>query len=289
MSQNQILIDRFLNHQDLHQSLPHSKSLADIGWTTEKINKKDQIFFRPFGPINIAKFQRPETLDLEAVDHFRKKHKTLTLYLEPKKDSGLPKNIGFKSTPFAHSSTSLIDLTLKNEGLLATFNQNTRRNLRSSNTDLTVKSIPLADLTQSHILDLYTLQDNWYKQKKALTYPKEFLNSVLSNYKGHGHLHFAYYQNTPCAFLLTLYWDRVATYYLACANTLGYKIAAPTKLTWEAFQVSKQEGCEIFDFGGIYDPRYPKLYKNWQGFTKFKEGFRPTFISYPETRLLFFW
>jgi lipid II:glycine glycyltransferase (peptidoglycan interpeptide bridge formation enzyme) len=81
----------------------------------------------------------------------------------------------------------------------------------------------------------------------------------------------------------------VATYYAAYAAPAGYKQFAPTLLTWTAMQVAKGRSCDIFDFGGIYDPRYPKMYKNWQGFTKFKSGFHHTTLSYPPTTLQLFW
>ena len=49
---------------------------------------------------------------------------------------------------------------------------------------------------------------------------------------------------------------------------------------------SKAEGCQIFDFGGVYDERYPKTYKGWKGFTVFKEGFSPLPVVFPEPRVL---
>ena len=44
-------------------------------------------------------------------------------------------------------------------------------------------------------------------------------------------------------------------------------------LVWEAFKLAKKRGCQIFDFEGIYDERFPKAGTAWKGFTKFKEGF----------------
>ena len=82
--------------------------------------------------------------------------------------------------------------------------------------------------------------------------------------------------------------QQTAIYYAAFSEELGYELFAPTLLTWTAMITAKNAGCHIFDFGGIYDPRY-RMYKKWQGFTKFKEGFSPTVVYYPPTQLLLGW
>lgn len=283
------LVSRFALRHDLHQSPMHSAVMADIGWETIPLSPGSHLFLRRLGPVSLAKIQRPRTLDLDKLALLRRQHHILTLYLEPKLNDPLPAHLGWRSEPFAHSATSLLDLTLSPSALLASFNQNTRRNLRTLPPALSLRSTPLARATPTQLEHFFTLQDDWHRRKKVATYPTPFLRSVLRHYHRHGHLHFAFVDNQPCALLLTLYFDHVATYYIASANPVGYAHAAPTVLTWAAIQLAQQEGCDIFDFGGIYDPRYPHMFKGWQGFTQFKTGFRPTPVSYPETRLLLFW
>jgi lipid II:glycine glycyltransferase (peptidoglycan interpeptide bridge formation enzyme) len=70
-------------------------------------------------------------------------------------------------------------------------------------------------------------------------------------------------------------------YYCAVSSKDGYAQKAPTALVWEGILAAKKAGCEILDFGGIYDPRYKDSYKRWTGFSKFKEGFSPTPFLYP--------
>ena len=111
----------------------------------------------------------------------------------------------------------------------------------------------------------------------------------IKNYGKHGDLHLAYLGQDLVGALLILYHDSVATYWAAFASPSGYKSFAPTLLTWTAMKKAKENKSEIFDFGGIYDPRYPKMYSRWIGFTKFKSGFNPTVISYPPTALQLFW
>ena len=283
------LASRFAARSDLRQSPMHALVMADIGWETIKLSPDTQLFLRRLGPVSLAKLQRARRIDLSQLRFLRKKHHIVTLYLEPKLGDPLPPSLGWHTEPFAHSATSLLDLTLPSSALLASFNQNIRRNLRSLPPPLTLTSIPLTKLSAQHITDFFALQTAWERNKHASSYPTPFLHSVLQRYHGHGHLHFAYANNVPCALLLTLYHDHVATYFIASANHAGYTLAAPTHLTWAALQLARQQGCEIFDFGGIYDPRYPRMYKGWQGFTQFKAGFRPNVVTYPATKLLLFW
>lgn len=282
------LATRFCLRGDLHQSPMHARVLTDLGWTKIPLSPGSQLYLRRLGPFSVAKLQRPNKIDLDQLQPIRKQYRILTLYLEPKLNDPLPPKVGWRVEPFAHSKTSLLDLALPEKTLLASFNQNTRRNLRP-NPDLTFTTTALSALNTTQIDGFFALQHSWHHTKKVASYPENMLRAVFRHYATHGHLHVAYYQNTACAHLLSLYHNRVATYYIAAANETGYAQAAPTHLTWEMIKTAKKADCDILDFGGIYDERYPKMYKGWQGFTKFKAGFRPTVITYPETKLLLFW
>jgi hypothetical protein len=65
----------------------------------------------------------------------------------------------------------------------------------------------------------------------------------------------------------------MAFYWHNCSNKEGKKLFAPTLCLWTAIKESKKRGLKIFDFEGVWDERYPKLNRGWQGFTRFKLGF----------------
>jgi lipid II:glycine glycyltransferase (peptidoglycan interpeptide bridge formation enzyme) len=265
--------------------------MHEIGWKTE-IHGDSQLYYRSLGPLTIAKIQRPKSFDLEWLKTFRQKHKTLTTYIEPSLTSTLPeKRLGFHVEPFAHSSTSLIDLRPTEQNILNTFSQKTRYNIVHSlkKAELRIETTELGKLNKKQLTDFFSLHAEWSKQKNVIGYSVELLNAILKSFSKSGDLHLAYQGDQLVGTLLVLYHDSVATYWAAFASPLGYKTFAPTLLTWTAFQTAKAKKCEIFDFGGIYDPRYPKMYKKWVGFTKFKSGFNPTVISYPPTILQLFW
>lgn len=269
----------------------HKRLLESLGWRVI-IQDESQLFLRPFGPVAIAKIQRPRLLDLPWLADLRKQHHILTLFIEPGLSAPSLGKLGIPVEPFAHSATSLLDLTQDASSLLASFSQKTRYNIiRNLKKDaLSIISTPLKDATRAQRHDLMMLRDSWGRAKKVIGYAAPLLENILMSYKHHASLHLAYTQTRECVgALLILTHDAVATYYAAFAQTEGYHLHAPTLLTWQALITARKNGCDIFDFGGIYDPRYPKLYRKWQGFTKFKSGFHPTVVSYPPTYLKLFW
>lgn len=269
----------------------HTDLMRHIGWQVE--GKPDsRIFYRPLGPVCVAKIQRPKKLDLDWLKHFRHSHHTLLTYLEPGITTPLPQTkLGIKVEPFAHSCTSLVDLSGDSRQILSSFSQKTRYNIIHTlkKDNLSVTTVPLNDISRNQKDDFFALHSNWSKQKNVIGHPLYLLEGIIKCYRRSGDLHLCYKDNTLVGSLLILYHDSVATYYAAFASDSGYRHYAPTLLTWTAMEQAKARGCDIFDFGGIYDPRYPKLYKNWQGFTKFKSGFHPTIVSYPPTTLQMFW
>lgn len=283
------LTTQFLARSDLHQSPMYAKVMEDLGWITVG-QAGSHIFLKKLGPFTLGKMQRPEKIDLSYVNSIRRQHHSLTLYLEPKTNEGDQK-LGISSEPFAHSATSIIDISQSVATLLASFNQTTRRHIVAGlkNENIKITSIPLAKLTEHEHVVFAQLHAEWDDLRRGTSHPQSYLESVMKHFAGYGHLHLAYQDNLPCALLLTLYHDDVATYYTAFANESGYTSGTPTLLTWTALLTAKKAGCDLFDFGGIYDERYPKLYKNWQGFTRFKTGFRPTTVLYPPSYLKLFW
>lgn len=265
--------------------------MREIGWSvTGKLHS--ELFYRTLGPLTVAKIQRPKKLDLAWLANFRKKHHTLTTYIEPGLTTTLPsKRLGIHVEPFAHSCTSLIDINRSEQDILNSFSQKTRYNIVHTlkKGEIKVITTKLGHLYKKQLDEFFALHESWSHKKDVIGYPIPLLNAVLKSFTDTGHLHLCYKGDELIGSLLTVNHDSVTTYYAAFASPLGYKTFAPTLLTWTAIQTAINSKSDIFDFGGIYDPRYPKMYKKWQGFTKFKAGFNPTVVSFPPTSLQLFW
>ncbi|MBP9703045.1 peptidoglycan bridge formation glycyltransferase FemA/FemB family protein [Candidatus Woesebacteria bacterium] len=283
------LISRFKSRLDLHQSPAHAEVMKKIGWSVDG-KPGNHIYYRSLGPLTVAKHQRPNEIDVERLKVFRKHHKVLTTYVEP--GLGDTYDGGYPVEPFAHSTSSLVDLAQSGSALLMSYTQKTRYNITHSlkANKVNIISTPLPKLKNQELSDFYALHAEWSKRKNVIGYSRDLLEAVLTSFDKKSTLHLAYdAQGTPHGALLILTCDRVSTYYAAFSSTTGYSLYVPTLLTHQAMLTAKDNGSDIFDFGGTYDPRYPRMYKKWHGFTKFKEGFNPTTIQYPPTKLHLFW
>lgn len=314
-SQQPSIYDLFAAQRDIHQTSMYANVMRAIGWTIEG-KPGSQIFVRKLGPIAVAKMQRPEKVDLSVIEAVRKKYRTITFQLEPALQSVVekkkltfslhiehdePKNwisfwnsYGYTHTvmPLAHSASSLIDLRLIEQQLLEHFSQKTRYNIRKGekNNTLHIEIVPLNKL-DSHWKKIFlNLRAEWSKRKNVMGYDEIFMNGVLDSFTNHGACLFAVDESgKTLATLLILTTDKTAIYFSAFSSEDGYAVHAPTLLTWTAMKWAKDLKMQIFDFCGVYDPRYTGTYKRWKGFTEFKERFRPTFFLYPKSYMKMGW
>ncbi|MEI6690950.1 MAG: peptidoglycan bridge formation glycyltransferase FemA/FemB family protein [bacterium] len=264
--------------------------MSEIGWIAEG-QSNNLIYIKKLGPISIAKTQRPRELDQIWLKKLRHNYHILTAYVEPSLcQADLPK-MGWLVEPFANSATSIIDLNLDEQDLLSSFKQKTRYNIgyATKKNNLQIITKEFQSLTPHDLQIFKTSRESWSKRKGVIGYEESFIKALLKHFSSSGWLHFAYQEDVCVATLMILKNNESAIYYSAFAEPIGYSLFAPTLLTWQALTTAKKNDCTIFDFGGIYDPRYKNMYKKWQGFTKFKEGFSPTVITYPPTQLLLGW
>lgn len=309
------LYDLFIRQQDIHQTPMYANVMRAIGWTIEG-KPGSQIFVRKLGPIAVAKMQRPTKVDLSTIRNLRKKYRTITFQIEPalySKVDGKTYNfpfttdneepntwistwnsIGFSHTvmPLAHSASSLIDLRQSESQLLESFSQKTRYNIRHAEKQqhITIHVVRLHSLDQKWRSEFLALRAEWSKRKNVMGYDEKFMNGVLHSFSQHGACLFAVDESgKTVATLLVLTTANTMIYFSAFSSVQGYALHAPTLLTWNAIVLAKELGMSIFDFGGVYDPRYTGTYKRWKGFTEFKERFKPVYFLYPKSYMKTGW
>jgi len=283
------IVAKFNKYTDLHQNPRFAKALGEIGWTI--LGKPgNYLFLKKIGPVGVAKIQHANLIDFDWLKNIRRKYHIFATYVEPgllNKDIG---KIGWPAEPFAYSATSIVDLTLSKRELLDSFKSKTRYNIGHTERkkELKIVTKDFHDLSPSDLSIFDKSRIAWSKRKGIFCYEGKFSNYLFKHFDRSGWMHFAYFENVCVGSLMILKNNQTAIYYAAFADKLGYSLFAPTLLTWTAMLTAKKAACQIFDFGGICDPRY-KMYKKWAGFTRFKEGFSPTVVYYPPTRLLMGW
>lgn len=269
--------------QDLRQTKEYALFLRTQGWQTEKI-KNTFIFVKklPFLPISVIKIQRPNfqsklSFDFSLIDKIAKKHRAIFVKIEPfgSFDKNFFKNAGFKKDfwPLLPPKTLWIDLEKSGKELLENLSKKTRYDLRKAqNSDLKIKTISGNELKEKQLENFHEFFKSTRKEKKLWIPHFNYLKSLFKNFDNKSFLLLAYFKEKIITAVVLLFSENMAFYYFSASNRLGNKLFAPTALAWQAIKLSKKQNKKVFDFEGIYDPRF-KVTKPWQGFSHFKKGF----------------
>lgn len=283
--------------KDVHQSDKYGQYMRKIGWIVEKVDGC-QIFIRQFSPIgSFIKIQRPNfSIPFKKIEKIAKDYRGFKIVIElslNKQSNGRATHLsgrqieqfrkfGYKKTnsPYLPTKTIHIDLSQPEKEILAQMKKKTRYCLRrAQKSGLTVKKSKdiesFIHLKLRHFFPFSFLIKKEIKTLWQIFYPK---NAVILEAKRHND---AYHCDRILGGVLLLFHQGISHYWLAASTKRGKKLFAPTLLVWEAVKLSKKRGCKIFDFEGIYDQRFQKATKSWQGFTRFKRGFGGQEIEYP--------
>jgi len=278
---------------DIRQSPQYVKYMKLIGWETVK-TKNGQIFVKKFPLIgSVIKVQRIKPpVPLLQIEKLAKKHRACLIEIDQEKlvtsdresvirnqrlVAGNFKKYGYKinKRPYFPTKTIQIDLNRNEEEIFNSFSEAKRRAVRKAiKNGVTIKE----DDDYKEFL--------WLKKKSLLEKfvlpimaEKEVKNLWQAFFPKNAKIILAYFKNQPVGGIFLLHYNKVAYYWLAASCKLGKKLFAPTLLVWETLKIAKKMGCQVFDFEGIYDQRFPV--KSWLGFTKFKQGFGGKEIFYP--------
>jgi len=295
---------------DIHQSKKYGQYMKKIGWIVEKVNDC-QIFIRRFPLIgSLIKIQRlNQPIPLKEIEKVARKYHAFKIIIEPQAKSLLRwwsrkagtartvgrsdkhekltseisltmkqlKSFGYKksNSPYLPTKTVQIDLTLPEKEILSQMKKKTRYSLRRAQKSSLIikKSEDIESFIQLKAKYFFPFGFFVKKEINALWqifHPKHAILLLASDTN-----------NDSLAGIFLLFHQKTAHYWLAASTKQGKKLSAPTLLVWKALKLSKKRGCKIFDFQGIYDSRFHKTTKFWQGFTRFKKGFGGKEIEYP--------
>ncbi len=259
--------------EDLRQSNEYGKYIERIGWRAVKFPHQDmQIFIRKLGPVRVAKLQRTSlSIPWKNVDNILTSEKVMMCTIEPLlaeiKEFGLN---GYKTNkePLLGTKTLRVNLRPKEEEIFNSFKKDCRyiiRKLRITNHKLQIN-------------DFDNFYDIWKKSAKR----KRLWIPGINEYKS---LIGCFGKNVFCltidnlAGALILLNKKTAFYYYAGATGEGTVKDLPYAVVWNAMLEAKKRGCQVWDFEGIYDARWPN--KSWAGFSHFKKSFGGKEIEFP--------
>lgn len=278
---------------EVQQSLLYKSYVRALGWRV--IGKRGRyIFIKSFPFIGgLAKIQRIVSLPdvTELVSTLSLQH-VRTVIIEPDSSvsqtafdrwtSRLSHHLRISKTPYIPTKTILIDISRSQQLIFKEFSEAKRRGVRRA-----IKHGVI--IRKSMDIDTFIKTKNRASGFLGFmtTYGVRQLWQIFA--PKHAAILLAYHaektqNNKPLGGIFLLFWNHVAYYWIACASKHGKKLFAPTLLVWEAIKLAKSKGYRLFDFVGVWDERNPEYYKEWIGFTKFKEGFGGKEIYYPITK-----
>lgn len=278
---------------DIRQTENYAKYLASEGWTIERIGEIN--YFIKNLPLigSVLKVQRPAEIRIDTIRKLAKKYHSFQTIVEPKTemDAEFLTSVGFKLSkkPYLPTKTLQIDLTKSKESILGNFKKDARRAIKKAayaeasapngGGEFTIKEY-------SSPGEIKVFREAWKNSVKFNRYvPRvQGLINLRKSFPGDYSLFLASHNISGSIIggaLFTRSLHDICYYWQAFTNSEGRSSLSQYSLLYQGILWAKKQGCKIFDFEGIFDPRFPD--KSWLGFTHFKKSFGGYEVSYPGT------
>jgi hypothetical protein len=270
--------------EDLRQSEAYGRYMERIGWKVVRIQDsgfKIQLFIKKLGPVSFAKIQRTKRgLPMEEIVKILKINRTVMCKIEPAvtAESEVLRVNGYKISrePLLGTKTLRVNLRPKQSEILNSFKKDARYTLRK----LLISNYLIS---KNNFGDFYTIWKQSAK-RKSLWIPKK--TEYESLVKAFGKNVFCLTVNDMAGALILIH-KKTAFYYYAGSTNKGNALNLPYLVVWKAIQEAKNRGCQIWDFEGIYDSRWPN--QGWKGFSHFKRSFGGYEFLFPGSFEKWFW
>lgn len=273
--------------QDVRQTTEYGSYIRSIGWNCEVVSEGNisvQVFVRKMGPVAIAKIQRTNLpLPINELRKFLKGRKVIMCKLEPQinqndEEMQSVKKLGFRQDkwPLLASKTLRVDLKPSLEKIEMSFKKDARYCLKKSR-------LSAVEIRQNEWDLFYEIWKKSAKNKDIWILSKDHLNGLKSSF---GEAAFCLTAG-KMAGVVVLVVGGAAYYYFSAALPEAKELQLPYRLIWEAMVIAKKRGAKVWDFEGIFDPRWPT--KSWKGFTHFKRSFGGQEITFPGSFVRWGW
>jgi hypothetical protein len=261
--------------QDVRQAEEYAHYVQRMGWRVEQLavgSWQLAVFIRKIGPVGIAKIQRVDVEDWGAVNEVLKRNRVVYTKYEPLTNDQWPmtndQRFRQDSWPMLATRTIRVDLRPSEQDIVKTFKKDCRAILR--NIQYSVFNIQVNDFGGFY--------EMWRKAnhiKNLWTPNKQHFDALVESF---GKKCFSVTINSLAGCVVLMH-QETAYYYYAGSLPEGKKLHLPYLVVWEAMKEAKKRGCKIWDFEGIFDPRWPN--KSILGYTHFKKSFGGEEIEFP--------
>lgn len=264
---------------DLRQSKSYATYMKNLGWQVEKVNNI-YCYLKKFPLLGyFAKIQRPTEISSTLINKIEAQFHPFQIIIEPVSINSIPvlkkAKFNLSKSPYSPTQSLLLNLTPSTYSLYHSLEKETRRLLRKTqNQEISeTKNVPLFHRAFNSAVN------------RSRYVPSIINLTSLQNAFGDKSLFLLTQNHTAGAVFLRT--KRTGYYWLAFTSKEGRRNKSQYQILWQGLEWAKNEGCEAFDFEGIYDTRFP--IKSWKGFTHFKKGFGGIEVKYPGTFSKFSW
>jgi hypothetical protein len=269
---------------DIRQSVQYANYLEREGWIVERIDGINY-FIRKFSIFgSILKLQRPEKVNFDTIDKLCRKYRVFQIILEPNNElqtKSLASN-GFKlsKSPYLPSKTLQIDLTQSEKVIFSHLKKDARGALRKGS-DRVIK-------TYSTDTEIQKWREAWKNSVNFDRYVPSVnqLINLRKSFPNNKSLFLASHNISGSIIGGALFTisshgrsNYISYYWYGFTNKEGRSSLSQYSLLYQGILWAKKQGCKVFDFEGIYDPRFPN--RSWLGFSHFKKSFGGREVLYP--------
>ncbi len=264
---------------DIRQSPQYAKYLEKEGWTVERINETNY-FIRKFPLIgSVLKLQRPEKIDFDTINKLCRKCRVFQVIIEPNlpfHNSLCSQGYKLSKSPYLPSKTLQIDLTQTKERIYSKFTKDCKYNIRKG------EKIEVKEYSTPN--DIKKWREAWRSAVKFDRYVPSAMQLInLRKSFIDGNSIFLASHNIVGSIiggaLFTKVSHGVAYYWYGFTNSEGRSSLSQYSLLCNGILWARESDCKVFDFEGVFDPRFPN--RSWLGFTHFKRSFGGSEVLYP--------
>ncbi|MDD5589676.1 MAG: peptidoglycan bridge formation glycyltransferase FemA/FemB family protein [Candidatus Portnoybacteria bacterium] len=213
---------------------------------------------------------------IEEIINLTRKEKSIFLRIEPVgTNEDELKEIGFvKTKDIQPGKTLVLDLGVTKEELFLKMHEKTRYNIGLA--ERKGVKIRKAKYNENDFEIFWKIMNLTAKRQGIRIFSKEYYRKEIQINDGDfkNFLFIAEFDGKPIAVNLLNIFGKTATYLHGGSDNKYRSFMAPHLLQWEQIKEAKTQGCQIYDFWG-YDEQ------KWPGVSRFKRGFGGREVVYP--------
>lgn len=243
------------------------------------------------GPVINIKYQILNIKDLikllkEKIQEIAQKENSIFFRVDPNFYSGneeaenIFESSGFLKSEFYQSAVTQpisvwqLDLVKEEQEIFSQMKEKTRYNIRLAERKGVVvrESNEIKDLEKFYFIAQETAKRDGF----GLHLKRHYLKLVEILFKNNlGTLFLAEHENDILSAIIVLFFNKKTVYLHGASSNTKRNLMANQLIQWQAIKEAKKRGCLIYDFGGVSFQD-----KNWEGITRFKQGFGGKEVKY---------